>query len=58
MAKFKATQQQLDVIKEDILKGSKLNDHGDYSCGCSLNPRFQTINKMCDRHSRMIGSND
>lgn len=58
MVRYNATQKQLDAIKEDIAKGKKLNDFGDYECGCSLNPKFLTINKMCDKHSRMIEASD
>lgn len=54
MVKYEATQEELDTIKAEILKGKKLNDYGDYECGCSLNPRYALINKMCNKHQRMI----
>jgi len=54
MVHYKATQKQLDDIKEDILKGTKLDEFGNYECGCALNPRYGTINKMCSHHSRGI----
>ena len=54
MVRYKATQRQLDDIKEHIIKGVKLDEFGNYECGCALNPRYGTINKMCSHHSRGI----
>jgi|APSaa5957512535_1039671.scaffolds.fasta_scaffold06084_11 hypothetical protein len=51
---FKATQKQLDIIKKKIMQGEKLDDYGNYKCGCAINPRFHLINKMCSKHQSEI----
>lgn len=57
MVKFKSTQTKMNSIKTDIKKGKKLNDFGDYECGCALNPYYGTLNRLCTKHSRMVEKN-
>ena len=64
------TMDSLNAIKADIYKQGKrgkslrnlqsfpihFNHHGgEYNCGCSINPRHFTINKLCPKHFKMLG---
>lgn len=54
MVRYQSTQKELDALKESIMSGKKLNDFGDYECGCSINPKYKLIGKLCAKHQGSI----
>jgi len=53
------SSNKLNLIKEDIVKSGKRRNSfiDEYNCGCSINPYFFTINKVCNRHFIMLNTN-
>ena len=52
--KYKIKDFQLKQLKIDIMKGVRLDAFGNYQCGCAINPKFSTINKLCSYHQKRI----
>ena len=52
--KYKISEFKLKELKMQIMKGYRINAFGDYECGCAINPKFNTINKLCKIHQRVI----
>ena len=54
MAKFKITEFESRKLKAEIMRDTRLDDFGNYACGCAINPKFSTINKLCNKHKDWI----
>lgn len=54
MVKYSTTAEKICRIKRIIKGTGQCDEYGNYSCGCSINPKHNTISGMCNMHKLMI----